>query len=386
MRLLYHSLALYLSLTPNLAGAKSSSGGDGDGDATVPLEPCTVRSAVSGAFFDINPLHIPHPDDVPKTKTKHPRPNSWNTTGWDYGYNFTMNFCGGVIEDLGAKGGVVGVEEKSWRNVSAYYEKGEKVFSLGMESRLPVLRGRKLVLNYTDGSPCGGDVEGKREHKVEDLSGRALIDDGDKKDDKKKGDHKGDDDDDDDDEDDEDDKGKSKGKGKGKATTDGKQRKSTIVSLLCDRDPLAPQLTLSFVGASPDECAYFFEARSPYACAGVEEAKQTLSPGGVFGVIVTIAIIVYLVGGCVYSRVVLNQRGWKQLPNYHMWAGIAEFFKDLFIICFSSCSRFLPSRRGYNRLNGNMSGSGGGRGNSRWRSESEAENRLIDELNEEWED
>lgn len=87
-----------------------------------------------------------------------------------------------------------------------------------------------------------------------------------------------------------------------------------------------PLLTLSFV-ASPDECTYIFEARSSAACAGIETAKQSLSPGGVFFLIVVIAVAVYIVGGCVYSRMVLNQRGWRQLPNYALWAGIFGFFK-----------------------------------------------------------
>ncbi|KAI7646537.1 hypothetical protein KC318_g19258, partial [Hortaea werneckii] len=157
----------------------------------------------------------------------------------------------------------------------------------------------------------------------------------------------------------------------------------TIISLLCDKDPLSPQLTLSFVASSPDACTYFFEARSAAGCGGIETAKQTLSPSGVFGVIVLIAIIVYVVGGCVYSRVVLQQRGWRQLPNYALWSGIFGFFKDLFIILTSSCERFLPSsRRGYSRVNGGRNGGRGGRGQG----DSDAENRLIDELNEEWED
>lgn len=61
-------------------------------------------------------------------------------------------------------------------------------------------------------------------------------------------------------------------------------RKSTLISLLCDRDPLAPKASISFVGASPDACTYFFELRSMAACGGVSEAQQTLGPAGVFGV------------------------------------------------------------------------------------------------------
>lgn len=48
------------------------------------------------------------------------------------GYNFTMNFCGGVVEDLAAKGGVVGLDESLWRNVSAFYETEDgKIYSIG---------------------------------------------------------------------------------------------------------------------------------------------------------------------------------------------------------------------------------------------------------------
>lgn len=172
------------------------------------------------------------------------------------------------------------------------------------------MRGRKLVLNYTDGSPCE-DKSRKRAHSVEDLMAREIVDDDDKK---KKGKDKDDDEDDDDDD------------RKNKKPSSGVRRKNTVISMLCDKDPLAPKLTLSFVG-SPDECSYFFEGRSAAACATLNTTKGTLNPGGVFGVIVIIAMLVYLVGGCVYNRAVLNQRGWSQVPNYHLWAGILGFFR-----------------------------------------------------------
>lgn len=314
MQLLYYSLALYLSLTaadphalpapaPAPAPAKSTD---------TPRVPCTIRSPTSGAFFDLNPLHILPPTE---SKSKHPRETSWNTTGYDYGYNFTLNFCGPVIETLEK---VEGVDKEDYKNVSAYYKDGEgKVFSLGSENHEPVLRGRKLVLNYTGGSPCGGESKSRRSMDL--LSEREIIDDDDGKDDKKKGK-----DDKDDDKKDKDDKPKH--------PSSSSRRKSTIISMLCDRDPISPQLTLNFVGADTDECTYFFEARSSAACGGIEVAKQTLSPGGVFGVIAIITFAVYIVGGCVYSRMVLQQRGWRQLPNYALWAGIGGFLKVPFLL------------------------------------------------------
>lgn len=176
-----------------------------------------------------------------------------------------------------------------------------------------VMRGRKLVLNYTDGSPCDSGM--KSAHAVEDLERkRELIDDDD---DEKKGNGKKKGSDEEDDDDDKKDSNK-------KSST---RRKSTVISMLCEKDPTAPQFALSFVG-SPDECSYFFEARSHAACATANTSSGgSLNPGGVFGVIVLIAIIVYFVGGCVYNRAVLNQRGWQQVPNYHLWASIWGFFR-----------------------------------------------------------
>jgi cation-dependent mannose-6-phosphate receptor len=57
------------------------------------------------------------------------------------------------------------------------------------------------------------------------------------------------------------------------------------------------------------------------------------------------------------------------------------------VILTSSCARCLPSRRGYSRVNNGFGGANGGSGGRRARGDSsDAENRLIDELNEEWDD
>lgn len=54
--------------------------------------------------------------------------------------------------------------------------------------------------------------------------------------------------------------------------------------------------------------------------------------------------------------------------------------QDMLIILTSSCTRLLPSRRGYNQLP--TSNPSRGRGSTR----SDDENRLIDELDEAWDD
>ena len=168
-------------------------------------------------------------------------------------------------------------------------------------------------MNYTDGSPCPDTP-------TSSLLSRGIIGDDDDDDDKDDKDHK----DKDKDKDKDDDDKKSRKGGSKEPSTHLTRRKNTIISLLCNTDPLAPLNTVSFV-ASPDSCTYIFEARSSAACGGIEVAKQQLGPSGVFGVIALIAVIVYVVGGCVYQRTVMHQRGWRQLPNYSLWAGIASF-------------------------------------------------------------
>lgn len=182
-------------------------------------------------------------------------------------------------------------------------------FPNSLESAEPIFRGRKLILNYTGGSLCpSSPSKSKRALEPVSLDTRELVD----------GDN-----------DDEDEDGDKKEKKKEK---DSERRKATVISLLCDSDPLA-KTSISFV-AAVDDCAYFFEGRSPFACGGVHSEAQALSPGGVFGVMVLIMVLVYLVGGCVYQRTVMHQRGWRQLPNYAMWAGIWRFFTVSLLRCF----------------------------------------------------
>ncbi|KAI8943412.1 hypothetical protein NX059_001424 [Plenodomus lindquistii] len=321
-----------------------------------PLKACTVISPTSERFFDLNPLRRLPPSESDKKSKKEGDEGSWHARGYDYGANFTINFCGPVVEELDA---VQDLDKGLWRNVSAFYEKGDKQFAIGLENSTPIFRGRKLILNYTGGSLCPSSPSksARRSAPISlPLSPREILDD-----------------------DDDDDKDSDKDKKKPSKDKTPERRKTTVLSLLCDSDPLA-KTSISFV-AAVDSCTYFFEGRSPHACGGVHQETQTLGPGGVFSVIALIAVLVYFVGGCVYQRTVMHQRGWRQLPNYSMWAGIWGFFADLFIILTSSCARLMPSRRGYSRVSLGQDGGRGGRGRR-----NEDENRLIDNLDEEWDD
>jgi cation-dependent mannose-6-phosphate receptor len=196
-----------------------------------------------------------------------------------------------------------------------------------LESYEPIFRGRKLVLNYTGGSLCPSSPSSKRHvHEPISLPKRDIVPDDDDVDEPEDKDKKKHDDDDDKKkhDDDNDDKKKQDGDDN-KKEKKSERRKTTVISLLCEKDALA-KTSVSFV-AAVDDCVYFFEGRSPYACGGVEAETQALSPGGVFGVIVLITVAVYLAGGVIYQRHVMHQRGWRQLPNYAVWAGIGGFVR-----------------------------------------------------------
>lgn len=163
-----------------------------------------------------------------------------------------------------------------------------------MSSNL-TLRGRRLVLQYINGSPCGPEENKKRAGTVKWA---------------------------DDDEDEENPTYK-----RFTSSVVGSRRKSATISFHCDKDPMATSSLATFVGVDPDHCAYSFEVLSRDACIGAEPAKQGAGPAAVFVIIGIIAILVYFIGGVFYQRNVSNARGWRQLPNYTMWAGIGNFIK-----------------------------------------------------------
>lgn len=87
---------------------------------------CTATaSSGSGAFFDLRPdtAHKIDPEKSHSGVTK-----DYHARGWDYGKNFTLNICGAVIDPVSE---VVGVDQKQWANVSAYYKSNDVVYSIG---------------------------------------------------------------------------------------------------------------------------------------------------------------------------------------------------------------------------------------------------------------
>ncbi|KJR81868.1 cation-dependent mannose-6-phosphate receptor [Sporothrix schenckii 1099-18] len=314
--LIFSALAAVVSL-PSAANAAATPIA-APTDTTSPAKttstiPCTA-SSTSGAFYDLrHDIALP-----PAESGKKPKAGVLTTDyvarGHDYGANFTLNICAAVVKPVKD---VKGVDRDLWANVSAYYKLDGDTFSLGQESSVLVSRGRELVLQYTGGSPCP-DLSNKsgssRSNKYNDKVKREI-----------------------------DSEPMFSTQSSPSSTLSTTRRKSATFAFLCDRDPVDTTAHVSFVG-TPDQCAYFFKIRSPHACAGVEPHKPgSVGPGGVFAIILGVALLVYFIGGVAYNRTVAHARGWRQLPNHTIWLGIWSFVRV----------RILCGRR---------FGSGGGRG------------------------
>jgi len=116
-----HSSLLLLSSILGLSSADNSHFSD---DA-----PCVARSPTSGMYFDLSAISLTPPGlKDGKQVDKDDRGESWHAKGHDYPANFTLNICAPVVEKVVD---VVGVESSLWKNVSAYYERDGKTYSIG---------------------------------------------------------------------------------------------------------------------------------------------------------------------------------------------------------------------------------------------------------------
>ena len=256
MRLPSYALGLLatcaLSASPALAlrrlSAGDSSGGDDD-----KLEPCTIRHPTTKEFYDLRGL-ARSPDEKNAV--------DWHANGHDYGSgNFTINVCHTLIDTPKSLAKTAG-------NVSAMYrdEDGEYQ-SVGQVSTQLKFQGKKLILEYDNGSECPGKTSYK---------------------------------------------------------------KSSLIVFTCD--PLmVGTAAVSFVGQLHD-CSYFFEYKTSRACATTSHVESALSPGYVFLIIFLVALAVYMVGGCMYSRAVLHQRGWRQIPHHEKIRAALGFVGDFAVI------------------------------------------------------
>lgn len=297
----YPAILTLLALTSTVVAS--------DAEPTTTTTACTA-SSTSGTFFDLRPDAAikPKPDGSRPSNSRGAPLTDYKAKGYDYGSNFTLNICNAVVEPIED---VHDIEESKWQNISAYYVSKGDYYSLGFQSGNLVTRGKELVLQYTGGSRCGksksssylgdrGAVHVGATYQdyapdEDEVSSRTTTTD-------------------------------TTGTHEIRASEDDSRRKSATIFFSCDRDALGGNALVSFIATDPDECSYVFKVKSAHACAAAEPHKPgSVGPGSVFAIILVVAVLVYLLGGVFYNRTVENARGWRQLPNYSMWASIWSF-------------------------------------------------------------
>ncbi|KAG5360937.1 putative mannose 6-phosphate receptor-like protein [Yarrowia sp. B02] len=162
--------------------------------------------------------------------------HDWHVPGLDYGSNFSISFCGpltGLSDDSNTQYTDLETDHESQNSASASYtdEATGKTYSLGKSDSHPFFRGRELVLEYHGGSFC------------RDPSGKVTG-----------------------------------------------LRKSSVVNFKCDHEMTHHVLSPALVGQLSD-CAYFFEVKTPHACAVLNQ-EQSMQPVTIFFFIVAVAGIV----------------------------------------------------------------------------------------------
>lgn len=224
MKLVIFITAIVLAFLTELASAKSGSSlshHNKHDEKNVEDEICSSTSPVTGNYFDLRPL-------IQKEKGE-----DWHVRGHDFGANFTINICAPVVH----------LEQNTQLNpnTSAYYtDKFGNLNSLGNFNSTPHFRGRNLLLEYTNGSPC-------------------LNKDG----------------------------------------NDSGFKKSSTIHFKCDRELATIKNGLISYVTSHDDCSFYFEVRTPHACPSVD-SRESISPVTIFFVIASVAVAVYYLGTKVF--------------------------------------------------------------------------------------
>jgi len=92
---------------------------------------CTISNSDAGGiggFYDLRPdIAAPKEEGKPHPY-KGTATTDYKVNGYDYKSNFTLNICAPVVK---TPDDVKGVEEKLWKNISAYYTDEDYAYSLG---------------------------------------------------------------------------------------------------------------------------------------------------------------------------------------------------------------------------------------------------------------
>lgn len=190
---------------------------------------CTTISPTTGNFFDLSRLSQTQ-EPAGSGSESRAGYNDFYVNGLDFGHNFTINICSPVSSELDDSGDI----EKSHHEIGAFYTQEDgSLFSIGKVSTQPYFRGRHLLLEYSDGSPCKGPGSGSEESEF-------LA--------------------------------------------------SSLFSFKCDREVKNPKgATISYIGSS-NSCSFFFDVRTIHACPKLNK-QQSVSPVTIFLMITVVAFL-----------------------------------------------------------------------------------------------
>jgi cation-dependent mannose-6-phosphate receptor len=109
---------------------------------TAIATPCVATHATSGAFYDLRPDMAVAVKEGEKARKGVPTDDYLYAKPHDWPHNFTMNICAPVVKPVKAEG----IETSMAKNISAYYEQGGKIYSLGyVLDRWAAERGKTLA-------------------------------------------------------------------------------------------------------------------------------------------------------------------------------------------------------------------------------------------------
>lgn len=194
--------------------------------------PCTITNTHNDQFFDLTPLGGLGVDHEVQ---------AWNARGFDYGYNFSIGVCHTPLKQFSSLTELDFKDTSNTTNIGAYYtdKDGHKV-SMGQVSTDLKFRGKKIVLEYSNGDICPDLQNGQ---------GEPL-------------------------------------------------RKSTLLSFTCDRE-MMQKAHVHYLG-SFHNCTYHFEVRTIHACATASDASDD-AVWLIFAGVVFAALVVYFGAHKVYA-------------------------------------------------------------------------------------
>lgn len=98
------------------------------------------------------------------------------------------------------------------------------------------------------------------------------------------------------------------------------------IMIVCDPDIVMGELQMIEENKDVmEECYYLFQINSKIACTFKEEG---LSAGSVFCIIFFIFVLIYLIIGFLYQRIVVGAKGLEQIPNFSFWREFGKLQAD----------------------------------------------------------